>query len=181
MVTFHRFIITEKTDEANAPVPTDTFHFHPNRTDAFQARNLVHPRTFFKKNEKQENIFLNTKGGTLKTLEPETSSSHENKVHTYEQHSILRYVYFMSRIQPNNPNSIQPNRDLIQEPSKETPNPIANYTVTTKVMLIRTLHSSTTKRAENTVAGLHQSPLGVRAHADAGGAIGCATSGFTRL
>jgi len=92
--------------------------------------------------------FSNTKGGTLKSLEPETSSSHENKVHAYEQHSILRYVYSMSRIQPNSPNSIQPNRDLIEEPSKETGNPITNYTVTAKVMLTRALHSSTTKPAE---------------------------------
>ena len=48
-------------------------------------------------------------------------------------------------------------------------------------MLTRTLHSSTTKSAENTVAGLQQAPLVVRAHADAGAAVGCTTSGITRL
>jgi len=48
-------------------------------------------------------------------------------------------------------------------------------------MLTRTLHSSTTKSAENTVAGLQQAPLVVSAHADAGAAIGCTTSSITRL
>lgn len=69
---------------------------------------------------------------------------HINSIAYYE------YVYTMSRIQPNNPNSIRPNRVTSYKNLKreeKTADPTTNYTVPTKVMLKRTLHSSTTKQS----------------------------------